>query len=431
MSGGLITGVSETLIDPETNALADAKFVDLEGDVVMPGLLNPHSHQLVDTPFSASAAEGPGRETASDHRDEHLLQGHTTVVNVDSFCLPSEIGEANADHPLKLELAACPTPANFEAADLADGAGLTSEHRDYTIPKAIEAGAVLLGEVGSGSTLAGGAQRYMYVPRAVEEATGKEISPPEAGTLVEAVLGPYADPDTFNQIHAQQALKQVDLADDLSPEELKEMIMEVTWPSVKAGLHGFDEVGDFAEVYDVPMMVHNSAPSRNETEELAQRDLRLIAGHSNHSTYPPEEALEFARILQSYDDVVVEINSWDLFTDSNRLGSERSEMEQLFFDFIAEGLADILATDFAGGNWVSMLRSLEQVVENGVAPIEDAIALATGNVAEALPAIGATRGTLAPGKAADVLVVDGDAISDIQQIYVDGTLVAEDGELLD
>jgi hypothetical protein len=54
---------------------------------------------------------------------------------------------------------------------------------------------VLLGEVGSGTTLAGSSQRYRYFPNAIEDTTWSSITPVHAGQLIEAVIGKDDEPE--------------------------------------------------------------------------------------------------------------------------------------------------------------------------------------------------------------------------------------------
>jgi len=445
-NGTVVTGDGETMIDDGTvlmgggrilmvtkagppPALYEVTVVDVDGSVIAPGLINGHAHGLADTPYSASAAEAPGPTVAKRNRDSHLLQGCTTAVNIDICSLPSEIAAANAHHPLKVEFGANPTPKTLEAAKLADGSGLESEHEAYRIPAAVEAGAVLLGEVGSGGTLAGGVQQYMYVPRAIKKRTGREVTTGQAAALIEAVLGRYGNTDAYDEVMAREALADAGLDDILSPEDLREIIFEVTVPSLEAVLEGLFDVAEQAAGYGLPMMIHGSAPSMDEVLELADRGVPLLVAHGHHPTFSHDEALTFGRRLGEYENVIVEIESLDYWKEDCRMVDDPAAERELFRRYVESGLADTIATDFAGGNWHGMLFAIDDLVAHGVASLPEAFALATGNVAAAIPAISADRGTLAPGKAADVLVVDNDDRTIVERSYVDGRLVTLDGEL--
>ncbi|WP_436934730.1 amidohydrolase family protein [Halovenus marina] len=434
MAGGRIVSVSDSAVAVDDPAFERADIVDVAGDIVMPGLVDSHVHHVVEAPFSASASDPPTPAVAKRNRDRHLMQGTSTVINVDTFALPSDITAGGHNHPLKIELGACPSPANLDAARASDGSGLHAAHESYTIPEAVAAGAVMLGEVGSGSTLAGSLQRIKYVPDAVEERTGQEITAAAADDLITAVIGRYADPDHYDEAAAEQVLEDTDLRDALDPEALKDLIMEVTWPSVEKTLDGFEEVSTYATQYDLPVMVHNAAASMDKTRELAERGVPLVAGHSNHPTFAHEEALEFAAEIGSYENVTIDISTWDLFTDSDRQRPEKqAQMREQFFEFVERGLVDTVTTDWSwqhpGGEYHSLLVPLQAIVERDILPLAEAVTLVCGTPAETYPAIGATRGTIEPGAAADVLVLDEDDLTDIRRLYIDGRPALVDGEL--
>jgi len=434
MAGGVIVSVSESPVAVDDPAFERADIVDIAGDIVMPGLVDSHVHHVIEAPFSASASEPPTPDRAKRNRDRHLEQGTSTVINVDTFARPADVAAGTRNHPLKIEFGACPTPSNLEAARSSDGSGLRAEHESYTIPEAVAAGAVMLGEVGSGSTLAGSLQRIQFVPDAVEERTGREVTAAEADDLIKAVIGRYAEPEHYDEAAANQALEDADIQDVLEPGELEDLIMEVTWPSVEETLTGFEEVGTYAREYELPMMVHTAAVSMDKTRELAEQGVPLVAGHSNHPTFAFEEALEFAAELGAYDNVTVDISTWDLFTDSDRLRPEKKgQMREQFFEFVERGLVDTVTTDWSwqhpGGEYHSLLVPLQAIVERGILPVAEAVTLVCGGPAETYPAIDTTRGTIEPGAAADVLVLNEDDLTDVRRLYIDGRPALIEGSL--
>jgi imidazolonepropionase-like amidohydrolase len=434
IAGGVIVSVLSSPVAVDDPAFERANIVDVAGDLVLPGLIDSHVHHVLESPFSASASDPPSPAVAKENRDRHLKQGTSTVVSVDTFTLPTDLVAGRRNHPLKVELGACPTPSNLDAARSSDGSGLHADHEAYTIPEAIAAGAVMLGEVGSGSTLAGSLQRIRFVPDAIKERTGREITAAEADDLITAVIGRYAEPDHYDEVAAEQALEDADLRDVLDPDELKHLIMEVTWPSVEETLVGFEEVSTYATQYDLPMMVHNAAASMDKTRELAERGVPLVAGHSNHPTFAHEEALEFAAELATYENVTVDISTWDLFTDGDRLRPEKQQqMREQFFEFVERGLVDTITTDWSwqhpGGDYHSLLVPLQAIVDRGILPLAEAVTLVCRNPARTYPAIGATRGTTEPGAAADVLVTDEDDLSDVRRLYIDGRPALIEGSL--
>lgn len=91
-----------------------------------------------------------------------------------------------------------------------------------------------------------------------------------------------------------------------------------------------------------------------------------------------------------------------------------------------QGLADYLSTDYGDATFESVLVAVEAATDEGVASLPEAVSLVTGAVAGELPTIEATRGTLEPRKAADVLLVERDSIPTVTHVLIDGTPVVED-----
>lgn len=434
IAGEDIVSIGEQPLTVSNSRSVDPTVVDAAGKTVLPGLIDSHVHSVTEAPFGSACAASPKPQVAKRNRDRHLRQGATTVISVDPFAFPEDVRRARNNHPLKIELGACPCPSLVEAARLVDGEGLTQRRRNYTIPEAIEAGAVMMGELGGGSTLAGSVQRILFVPRAIKERTGSEIEAAEADALITAVLGRHADPGEYDEESAQEALYEAGLAEDLTPNELRELIMDVTWPSVEHALNAVEEVAEYSTYYDIPFMIHNAAASKSAIEKVANEPIHVVAGHSNHPTFTYDEALEFAQQLRRHETVTIDISSWDLFTDSDRLPpAKKEEMREQFVEFVDRGLVDTITTDWSwkhpGGDWHSLLVPIKEIVDRGVLSLEQAITLVTRNPAETFPHIGTTRGTLAPGKAADFLIVSSEDITSIESVFVDGRPVLIDDDL--
>ena len=84
---------------------------------------------------------------------------------------------------------------------------------------------------------------------------------------------------------------------------------------------------------------------------------------------------------------------------------------------------DIISTDDIGGLWDSIRLVLEKAVEKGVIDLAGAVALATANVAKAIPKLAPNRGLLAPGKVADIVVTKEATLSDVTAIIIGGRIV--------
>ncbi|MEA4846598.1 MAG: hypothetical protein VB106_05120, partial [Clostridiaceae bacterium] len=173
VEGTKIAEVAEKL-DPSAEQNAD-EVVDCTGKAILPGMINHHQHGVTFGPVFASGAENYGRERILELLDRNLLQGHTTVLNVDGFVTMDEVKETQKYHPIRIKTATTHAPINLQAAMLCDGKGLAEKHKRMTAEKMFEDGAVCIGEVGGGHTLGGGGQDYLYIPRAVKNATGRDI----------------------------------------------------------------------------------------------------------------------------------------------------------------------------------------------------------------------------------------------------------------
>jgi hypothetical protein len=190
--------------------------------------------------------------------------------------------------PIKIELTTINTPLNLEAALLADGSGLSEIHKGNSWDKMIMSGATVIGEIGAGATLGGMGQDYLYIPQAIKELTGKQLSPMEAKKLKEAVLGRYINPNDFDARKLTQALNDLGLSEKLTIEQAQETIIECVMPSFQVALEGVNEAAKIAHDSGLPIIVHNAASSKNAMLEICQnfaKDTTIILAHSNHSTF--------------------------------------------------------------------------------------------------------------------------------------------------
>ncbi|HBA55610.1 MAG TPA: amidohydrolase, partial [Syntrophorhabdus aromaticivorans] len=125
-----IVGVEQSL-DPSLDAYAE-EVIDCTGKCVLPGMINHHQHGITFGPMFASGCENYGRDFIMNHLDRSLLQGHTTVLNIDGFVTMDEVKETQRHHPIRIKAATTHAPINLKAADLCDGKGLKEEHRTMT-----------------------------------------------------------------------------------------------------------------------------------------------------------------------------------------------------------------------------------------------------------------------------------------------------------
>lgn len=420
--GDRIEGVEPRRLDPaETAELARHRHVmDGDGLVVWPGLINHHTHGTVPGPLFPSGEPALPEEQVRRNLDRHLEQGVTTLVNVDGFALPTEAVRV-ADHPVRVLLATAHLPAALRAADAVSGKGLGAEHRAATVEEMLEAGAVAIGEIGAGHTLGGGGQDYLYIPRAIRAATGRDIRPEQARALKLATLGRRLDPSAFDREETARVLRHVGLDDVLDPERVRDLVASSVLPPVETALAAFDEAAELADRFGVAAIYHNSAPSADRLLAIARRHgrgpARIIAAHSNHDTFTVADSVETAHALR-------ELGAWvDLatFSLSPESREKMGDFREYFDALAASGHANLISTDYNGGFWDGIPLAIARMVESGWATLPRAVAMATANVADVLGLM--DRGRLRPGLLADLTLVHAGDLTRVAAVMIGGKVV--------
>ncbi|MGQ9585992.1 MAG: amidohydrolase family protein [Anaerolineae bacterium] len=440
----VVTGDGVTVLDRATVLVGHGRIVDIiQGDVaqgvlegaqrvidcagrlLMPGVINHHTHGCHYGPLWPSASPTLPEEQVQYHLDKHLLGGSTTILNICGFATVEDVAAASAAHPLQVKSATSYTPACVEAANAVDGSGFAERHRGITVEQQIEAGALAIAEVGGGMTLAGGGQEYHFIPRAVKQATGKTIETPQARKLKEAVIGHFADPADYDPQALARALEETGLAEDLTVEQAKELILRTVMPSLGPALKGFEEAVAEAKRFQVRAIFHNAPQAMRKLQEVAKigGDL-VVAAHSNHPNFDPEEALENARILRQRG-AIIDVATLDLWGGA---GLSAPSHQELFYEFYRQGLVDTISTDFAGGHFDGVLVGVENAVKVGAASLPAVVATATSRVASYFPRLAPERGLIARDKIADLVVTDPVQISKVQHVLIGGRVVVENGK---
>ena len=402
-----------------------SKVLEAAGKLVIPGLINGHTHGITLGPLFASGAKPLTQDQAIENLNRHMLEGTTTILSVDGFATMEEVETIDRLHPMRVKTTTSHIHWNLKAADDVDGSGLQDTHRHTSVEGMLASGAVALGEFGAGHTLGGGGQDYMYIPQAVRHRTGRDIVERQARALKRSVLGRYVDPSAFDCIAVRHVLEEIGLDDCLTPEEARDLISATVLPPVRNALEGLREAGDLVDRFGVPAIVHNSAPSKRAVAELAKRGLgsSLIAGHSNHTTFELEEAVLHARDLKARGAVI------DLSTFGSFRANEHDEI-QMQFSLLEECVVDTISTDYGGGSHDPMLVVLEQATERRLIDLPLAISLLTANVARAIPLLAPNRGLVAKGKEADLVIVDREQISQVETVLIGGQITVEQGQLV-
>jgi len=407
-------------IDSQVEAAAEV--VDCTGKAIMPGMINHHQHGVTYGPIFASGLKNYGKDRIQELLDRNLLQGHTTVMNVDGFATMEEVEATQADHPIRIKTATTHLPINYQAALECDGKGLSLVHEHMTAQRMIERGAVCIGEVGGGHTLGGGGQDYLYIPKKVKEVKGIDIDYMQARMMKLAVLGRFIEKSYYNRDIVAAALKEAKLDSVMTPEECRDIIWESTYASVQVALNGYSEAAKEAIRLDVPLMCHNAPTSMKRVHEVAKMGVKhFIACHSNY-LFTTEEAVENGKFLHEHYGVILDAAVHDPFGQKHLVATPDN-----LFAFYENDLIDVLSTDFANGQCDSMLKAIEEAVKRNLVSLPKAVAQGTTNVTEALPRIAPRLGLLAPGYIADVIVVNNPNFSEVQRIYIGGKLIVKDG----
>jgi hypothetical protein len=359
------------------------------------------------------------------HRNRHLLSGTTTLLNVCGLATPDEIDGLFAQpHPLDIHVTTAHTPSNVAAAMAIDGQGLSDRHKRARIDHMIERGAKALGEAGGGQTLGGGAQDYRFIPLAINAATGITVHPNTARRLKEAVLGRYLDAAEPEGEVLDVLLAESGLGTHMNRYDVCRLITETVMPAVGLSLEGLSEIAEASHRLDRPAIFHHAAPTARTLIRLAERYPRgrFVAGHSNHPSFLPEEGVRFALELKARG-VVIDVSTLDCI--ETRWRNNTANMDAL----VEAGLVDTLSTDFAGGDWDSILAAMHRMVRKRQLSLAGAVALGTGHVSQTFPEMAADRGLLEIGRRADVTITDNHNLGRVRHVLVNGQVVVFNGAL--
>ncbi|MDM9621895.1 amidohydrolase [Rhizobium sp. AC44/96] len=438
-NGRVVPGDGATVLDPgsvrirgdqiievgegRTESRAETFVIDAAGHTVIPGIINAHAHGCV---FGPSMPSGSPPFTANDieyFRNRHLISGTTTLLNVCGLALPAEIDRnPPVGHPLDIHVTTAHTPSNIQAALAIDGKGLRQKHRSAAMETMIDRGAKALGEAGGGQTLGGGAQDYRFIPEAVFAATGTNLPPKYARALKEAILGRSLTGEGARPDDIPALLADCGLAASIRPEEIMHLIKRTVMPPVKLSLQGLEEIAAASERYDLPGIFHHALPTAQTLIRLAETypRARMVAAHANHPSFEPEECASYARQLREHG-TFIDVSTLDCI--STRWRNDPTNFDRL----IEEGLVDTLSTDFAGGDWDSILDAIQRIVKRRMLVLPQAIALATGNVARVFPELAGDRGRLENGKRADLAIVENHNLARVRHVLIRGRVVVFNG----
>lgn len=405
----------------------DGKVIDARGHVVMPGLVNMHTHGVSPAPLFPSADRSLDSDQWLNHLDRHLLTGTTTVLSLCGFGTMDQIREADAQHAVNVRGATTHTPASLVAAERAGGAGLTESSRLMTAEKMVEDGALAIGELAGGQTLGGGGQDLVYIPSAVERATGVRITQRQSRELKEAVLGRFLDSTIADRGRFLNAMDSAGLSSTIAPAELETLIRTTVMSSVGSAIDGIREGVRIASRLGVPAIVHSAAASAQVMREL-MRDASgatVIAAHVNHPSHTPDEAVALAREGASFG-WHGEVCVFDL-VETREMVPVRDHWDAVLSE---PGLVSLIATDYGhNGAHDSLMAGVLDVSERGHRTLPEAVAMAGSAVAELIPGICEGNATLRRGAPADIVIARRSSLTDIRDVLVAGERVVLNGAL--
>lgn len=406
----------------------DTFVIDATGCTILPGIINAHAHGCIHGPTMPSGSMPFAKHDVTYFRNRHLLSGTTTLLNVCGLAALDEICPPETErHPLDIHVSTAHTRSNIAAAMEIDGKGLSERHRALTIEQMIAEGAKALGEAGGGQTLGGGAQDYRFIPAAIFTATGIAVHPKVARSLKEAVLGRSLNGDgAADQPVLELLMESCGLKAHLDAAEMRELIVKTVIPPVALSLEGFWEIAAQSARFALPAIFHTALPTIETLLKIAASNPAcvMVAGHANHPSFLPEEAVRFGLELRNRG-AAIDVSTLDCV--HTRWRNDPDNLDAL----IEAGLADTISTDFAGGDWDSILSAVQRMVTKRQLSAPAAVALATGNVARIFPQLAGDRGVLETGRRADLTISESHNLSRVRHVMIKGEVAVWNGAIVD
>jgi imidazolonepropionase-like amidohydrolase len=136
----------------------------------------------------------------------------------------------------------------------------------------------------------------------------------------------------------------------------------------------------------------------------------------------PELAVTHALELKSHGCLI------DIMTGDAGGACRFTPDDEVTHAMMRAGCVDLISTDYVGGYWDSMLGVVQRAVASRAMRLEEGVRAITGRVAEALPLFAPGRGTLEPGRVADVVITEPDDLLTVAEVMVSGIPVERNGQ---
>ena len=381
------------------------RVLDAQGGLILPGLINIHAHVVSFGPLCPGLPrEGAPQERILANLDNHLRQGTTTVLSLDGFALPFENDAINKLHPINVKMSTLHTPKNIASGEMG-GNRLGAHHRGFTAATAVSSGAVAMGEVGSWATTGATYEKNLRLER--------PISVSDALALDAAYL-------SGDDIAIASIIERAGL-DSMTVDEAKTLVRETSVEPMAAARESILETIDYAPRLGIPALCHTEPDTYDVIGEVAKElGDQMVALHANyHAT--PEEAVRMAKEVRRYGGFV------EVITADHFGAGQLEPSPETAFALLAEGLVDVLSTDYSGGYHDPILLLIQKATETGVITLPQAVRLATSSPAGIIPGLAPRKGLIKPGHVADLVVVDPDDITRVRHVVIGGRIVIEEG----